>query len=174
MVVWHTLNSWHNLRRINSDKSPGNNCDVNPKNSFRSNSPFRTFFWLIVKVGDSLVNSLMRSFLIKVICIFSGYPRQMPTIKNECMVQAFSSQAAHESFTNAIGSGRSIRRSQFLDTWTCCYCRKVRTIFAVAIVKEIFRTFTPGCCFTQLLSGPFIGGRGRNCNMDNPAGLEHY
>jgi len=87
-----------------------------PKNSFGSNSSFRTFFWLIVKVGDPLTNSLMRSFLIEVIGIFSGYPHQMPTMKNKCIVQAFSSQVAHKPFTNAIGSGRSIRRSQFLDT----------------------------------------------------------
>jgi len=45
--------------------------------------------------GDPLTDSLMRSFLIEAIGIFSDNSRQMPAMKNEGMVQAFSSQAAH-------------------------------------------------------------------------------
>jgi hypothetical protein len=66
-------------------------------------------------VGNPLTNPLMRSFLIEVIGIFPDNSCQMPAMKDEGMVQAFSSQAAHESFTNTIGSRRSIGRSQFFD-----------------------------------------------------------
>jgi hypothetical protein len=65
--------------------------------------------------GDPLINSLMGSFLIEVIGIFPDNSRQLLAIKDECMVQAFSSQAANIPFTNTICARRSIRRSQFFD-----------------------------------------------------------
>ena len=65
--------------------------------------------------GDPLTDSLMRSFLIEIVFIFSDNSRQMPAMKNEGMIQAFSSQAAHESFTFTIGLWCPVRRSQFLD-----------------------------------------------------------
>ena len=65
-------------------------------------------------VWNPLANPLMRSFLIEVIGIFPDNSCQMPAMKDEGMVQAFSSQAAHDRFTNTIGSRRSIGRSQFL------------------------------------------------------------
>jgi len=42
-------------------------------------------------VGDALANPLMRSFLIEVIGIFPDNSCQMPAMKDEGMVQAFSS-----------------------------------------------------------------------------------
>jgi hypothetical protein len=50
-------------------------------------------------VGNPLTDSLMGSFLIEVIGIFPNNPCQMPIMKDEGMVEAFSSQATHESFT---------------------------------------------------------------------------
>ena len=45
----------------------------------------------IVEIGDPLTDSLMGSFLIEVVGIFPDNSRQLPTMKDEGMVQAFSS-----------------------------------------------------------------------------------
>ena len=50
--------------------------------------------------GDPLTNSLMGSFLIEVIGIFPDNSRQLPAIKDVCMVQAFSSQACAGYFNH--------------------------------------------------------------------------
>ena len=66
-------------------------------------------------VGNPLTNSLMGSFLIEEVGIFPDNSRQLLAIKDECMVQAFSSQAAHIPFTNTIHTGCPVGRSQFFD-----------------------------------------------------------
>ena len=66
-------------------------------------------------VGNPLTDSLMGSFLIEVIGVFPNNPCQMPIMKDEGMVEAFSSQATHESFTYTIGSWCPVRCSQLLD-----------------------------------------------------------
>ena len=65
--------------------------------------------------GDPLTNALMGTFLIVVIGVFPDHSLQMPAMKNNGMVQTFSSQAAHEPFAYSIGSWRSIGRFQYFD-----------------------------------------------------------
>jgi hypothetical protein len=67
------------------------------KDSPGNNPFFNTFTWPVEKAGDPLANSLMGSFLIIVIGIFPDHSFQLPF-----MVQIFSSQAAHVSFTSPL------------------------------------------------------------------------
>jgi hypothetical protein len=67
----------------------------------------------MIEVGDPLTNSLMGSFLIEVSATIFNHACQMPTMKDESVVQTFSAQAAQEPFTNAISPRSSIGCLQF-------------------------------------------------------------
>ena len=74
------------------------------KNCLRGDSPT---CWLalrqIILCGNTLANTLMRSFLIEVCRVFSDHPLYMPAIMEENLIQTFSSQATHKPFTDPIG-----------------------------------------------------------------------
>jgi hypothetical protein len=77
--------------RINVNQLHGNSCDAG-----RQGWPWMRYFQLGLtladrEIGDPLINSLMGSFLIEVLGIFLHYFRQMLAMKDEGMVQAFSS-----------------------------------------------------------------------------------
>ena len=65
--------------------------------------------------GDPLTNSLMGLFLIEVMGIFPDNSRQLLAIKDECIIQAFSAQAAHKPFTSTIRTWCPVWCSQFFD-----------------------------------------------------------
>lgn len=125
-------------------------------------------------IWDLLTNPLMWSFLIEACRILLDHSFQMPILVNEYMIQALSSQAAHEPFANSICLGRSIWRLQFFGA--CCHCRKVRGVFAITIANQILRSFPTGCCFPQLLRRPFIGRVLGNTRVHDPTPFQfhHY
>lgn len=77
--------------RINENLLQGNNCDAS-----RRGWPWKRYFQLDLtqadrKNWDPLTDFLMGSILIEVIGIFLHCTSQMPAMKDEDMIQAFSS-----------------------------------------------------------------------------------
>ena len=89
----------------------------------RYDPPARWLGFMEIRViRYALLNALMWSCLIVVSRVSLNHSLQMLTVMDEHMIQAFSSQAAHEPFTYSISLWHTIRCFQFFDARSRSHC----------------------------------------------------
>jgi hypothetical protein len=88
-------------------------------------------------------------------------------LEDEKMIQAFSSHASQEAFTDGIRLWSPVWRSKYLDATCCCHACKIRPEFAIIIPDQIFGRLPIRSCLPQLLRHPGIGRRACHIHMDD-------
>ena len=89
-------------------------------------------------------------------------------LQDQEMIQAFSSHAPQEAFTDSIRSWRPVRSPKHLNATYCCHPRKTRSELAIIIPNQVFWSFSIGSRLSQLLRDPEIGRSACHIHMDDP------
>ena len=88
-------------------------------------------------------------------------------MKDQKVIQAFSSHAPQKTLTYSIGLRGSIRRSKHLDATGGCHSCKMRPEFLVIIPDEVLWDLPIRSRFPQLLRHPKIRRRTCHIHMDH-------
>ena len=125
---------------------------------------------MVKAIRDLLADTLMGSVAVIEMDILLDDAMQLFAMKNEHVIQTFSSQTADEAFTEGICPGSTHRRFQYLDAaGDCC---KVFTKLVVPVTDQVLGPIIPGRGFTQLLGSPLVGGRSGDGGMHDATGVQ--
>jgi hypothetical protein len=116
---------------------------------------------------NPLPKPLMRSSLIEVDDIGLEEAVELLLMKDQEMIQAFSSHASQKSSQTAFARARSIRHSKHLDPTGSGHSRKNPPKFLVIIPDEICWGLSIRSRFSQLLCNPRVGWRSGHIYMDD-------
>ncbi len=105
--------------------------------------------------------------MIKVQDIVIEKPLELLLMKDQIVIQAFSSHAPQKTLTDCIGLRGSIRRSKHLDATGGCHSGKIRPEFLVIIPDEVLGDLPIRSRFPQLLRHPEIRRRTCHIHMDH-------
>ena len=120
------------------------------------------------RVRNPLPKPLMGSSLMKVQGISLEEARELFLMENEEVIQAFSSHAPQEAFTDSIRSWSPVRSPKHLNATCCCHPRKTRSELAIIIPNQVFWSFSIRSRLSQLLCDPEIGRSACHIHMDDP------
>src|SRR5712692_1386057 len=123
---------------------------------------------------NTLVNSLVWAFSIKVVDIGFNHPRQMPLTQHEHVIQALPADRFLKPFTDRVGVGCRHWGFEYLNTRTGSNPSEVHAVFAVVIANQVLGSLTKRRSLSQLLRGPGIGRVRRNAEVNHaPRGQFH-
>src|SRR5690348_3669103 len=94
---------------------------------------------------------------------------QLLLMEDQQVVKALSSHTPQKSFTDGIGSWRTIGRCESLDAARCCHSSETRAKLVIIIANEILRCVSIGSRLSQLLCGPSVGRRPCHTDVDHSA-----
>ena len=105
--------------------------------------------------------------MIQIQDIASEEPLELLLMKDQKVIQAFSSHAPQKTLTHSIRLRGSIWCSKHLDATGSCHSCKIRPEFLVIIPDEVFWGLPIRSCFSQLLRHPKIRRRACHVHMDH-------
>jgi hypothetical protein len=114
---------------------------------------------------DLLLDPLMRSGMIEVLCIRHEKPAELLLMKNEKVIETFSPYASQIAFADGVRLWSPIRRSKDLNATCGRHSCKIRAKFPVIIPNQIFWCLPVRSRFSQLLRYPLIGRSARHIYM---------
>src|SRR5207244_10517064 len=90
------------------------------------------------RLQNSLSKPLMRTSVMKIQDRAFEKPLELLLMKDQKVIQAFSSHAQEKTLTHSIRLWGSIWRSKHLDATGSCHSCKIRPAFLVSIPDEVF------------------------------------
>ena len=123
-------------------------------------------------IGDLLLQALMGASVIEVHRIRLEHTEELLFMQNQQMIETLTSYASQETFTESVGSRGMKWCPQELDSCPAHHAGKARTELAVVVTDQEPRRLPKGCCFSELLGDPGIGGMAGHGNMHDFSALQ--
>ena len=108
------------------------------------------------RFGNTLLDALVRPCPIEVRCVLAEHPPQVGFAHDHNMVEAFPTNAPHQSFADGIGTRCLDRRSQYLDTCSNSDGFEMKTVLRIIVADQILGRLAEGRRLPQLLSNPLV------------------
>jgi hypothetical protein len=99
-------------------------------------------------------------------------PRALFLVKDQEVIQACSSHAPQEAFTDGIRLGSSVRRAKYFDATCRSHARQMLPEFAIIIPNQLFWSVSIWSRLPQLLRDPRIGRGSGHIDVDDLARLQ--
>jgi hypothetical protein len=107
-------------------------------------------------IWDALLNPLMRPCVIEVSYKFADEPIQLALTQDQHVIEAFPSDAAHESLTDSVGSGCAHWGPDYLNLPVPRDARETQPVLLVVVANQKAWSFVTRCRFSHLVGDPDI------------------
>ena len=108
-------------------------------------------------VWHALVDALMRPRAIEIPHVLLEDMSQVPFAHEQDVIEAFTTNAAQQSFADGVRAWCPYRRPEHLDPAPDRNSLKVVTVLGIVVANEILRPSAERRCLPQLLSDPVVG-----------------